>query len=156
MDQSKRIASPPTLNADTYWVHLLKDMVHSGEAAKIGPYAFAVYMVIKAHTNANGTAFPSVPTIAEKSGMSEPQVKRQLKILTETGFLTNLRPTNGTRNIYALREKIHIQGGGEGGCGILGLHTKQNGGHTHRIEEYPFDWQSRNNQHPHRKSANKP
>lgn len=114
MDQSKPAATPPILNADTYWVHLLKDMVHSGEAAKIGPYAFAVYMVIKAHTNASGTAFPSVPTIAEKSGMSETQVKRQLKILTEAGFLTNLRPTNGTKNIYALREKIHIQGGGEG------------------------------------------
>ena len=114
MSNANLKTTPPILNADAYWVHLLKDMVHSGEAAKIGPYAFAVYMVIKAHTNANGTAFPSVTTIAEKSGMSERQVKRQLQILTESGFLTNLRPSNGTRNIYALREKIHIQGGGEG------------------------------------------
>ena len=114
MNQPKPMAHPPILNADTYWVHLLKDMVHSGEAAKIGPYAFAVYMVIKAHTNANGTAFPSVPTIAEKSGMSEPQVKRQLKILTEAGFLTNLRPTNGTRNISPCVRKFTSKAAGRG------------------------------------------
>ena len=78
MNQPKPAASLPILNADTYWVHLLKDMIHSGEAAKIGPYALAVYVVIKAHVNMAGSSFPSVQTIAEKSGMSDRQVLRQL------------------------------------------------------------------------------
>lgn len=114
VDQSKPTASPPILNADIYWVHLLKDMIHSGEAAKIGPYALAVYVVIKAHVNMAGSSFPSVQTIAEKSGMSDRQVLRQLKILTEAGFLKNAREGKGSRNLYILREKVHIQGGGEG------------------------------------------
>lgn len=115
MSQSKPItANTPMLNADTYWVHLLKDMIHSGEAAKIGPYALAVYVVIKAHVNMAGSSFPSVQTIAEKSGMSDRQVLRQLKVLTEAGFLKNTREGKGSRNLYVLREKVHIQGGGEG------------------------------------------
>ena len=114
MNNSKKEITSTILNADTYWVHLLKDMIHSGEAAKIGPYALAVYVVIKAHVNMAGSSFPSVQTIAEKSGMSDRQVLRQLKILTEAGFLTNSREGKGSRNPYTLREKVHIQGGGEG------------------------------------------
>jgi hypothetical protein len=62
--------APPILNADTYWVHLLKDMVHSGEAAKIGPYALAVYVVIKAHANMAGSSLPSRPS--PKTGYERP------------------------------------------------------------------------------------
>lgn len=46
--------------------------------------------------------------------MSDRQVLRQLKTLTEAGFLTNSRAGKGSRNLYTLREKVHIQGGGEG------------------------------------------
>ena len=72
--------------AQTTWFHVLKSMIDNGDIAKLGPYATTVYLVIKAHTNfSTGLAFPSVDTIAEKSGVSEKQVKRCLITLEESG-----------------------------------------------------------------------
>ena len=68
--------------AETAWFHIFKTMIDNGDVARMGPYAVTVYLVIKSHTNfATGRAFPALETIAEKSGVSLAQVKRELKTL---------------------------------------------------------------------------
>jgi hypothetical protein len=71
-----------TLSAELTWFHVFKAMIDDGEVAKIGASAFTTYCVIKSHTNfATGVAFPSIETICKKSGISERQVKYDLKTL---------------------------------------------------------------------------
>ena len=97
----------PALAAEVQWFHLFKAMIENGDVAKMGPHAFTVYAVIKAHANFNtGQAFPALETIAEKSGMSLAQVKRELKTLEANGYLT--KEKRGRSNLYILREKIDI------------------------------------------------
>lgn len=93
--------------AQTQWFHVFKSMVDQGDIAKIGPHAFAVYAVIKAHTNYNsGMAWPGIELISEKSGVSPAQIKRELKVLEAAGYITKERC--GRSNRYTLREKIQV------------------------------------------------
>lgn len=107
------MAKPPApqselFQAQTTWFHVFKNMIDNGDVAKMGAYATTVYMVIKAHTNySTGLSFPAIETIAEKSGVSIPQVKRELKKLEEFGYITKVKI--GRNNNYTLREKVDIQ-----------------------------------------------
>lgn len=93
--------------AETTWFHVFKSMIESGDLAKMGPYAYTVYSVIKSYTNFNtGLAFPSVETIASKSAISEKQVKRSLIVLEEFGYIVKRKV--GRNNVYTLREKVEI------------------------------------------------
>lgn len=93
--------------AETTWFHVFKNMIDSGDLAAMGPHAFTVYCVIKSYTNfATGHAFPSLETVAEKSGVSLAQVKRELKSLEGLGYIG--REKQGRKNIYTLREKVAI------------------------------------------------
>ncbi|AOE87966.1 helix-turn-helix domain-containing protein [Pseudomonas sp. TCU-HL1] len=95
------------LEAQTQWFHVFKSMIDQGDVAKIGPHAFTVYAVIKAHTNySSGVAFPGIDLISEKSGVSPAQIKRELKVLEEAGYITRERV--GRSNRYTLREKIQV------------------------------------------------
>lgn len=96
------------LAANITWFRVFQDMIFNGEAAALGPYGFMVYCVIKAHASLNnGESFPGIPLIAKEGGMSVPQVKRQLDLLEEKGYLTRTKET-GRNNKYQLREKIAI------------------------------------------------
>lgn len=96
-----------TFAAEIQWFHLFKAMIQNGDVARMGPHAFTVYAVIKAHTNFNtGRAFPGLELITEKSGMSLAQVKRELKTLEACGYLT--KEKKGRSNVYTLREKVDI------------------------------------------------
>lgn len=93
--------------AETTWFHVFRDMIESGDVAKIGPHAVTVYLVIKAHTNfSTGRAFPAIETIVEKSGISERQVMRELRTLEEYGYITKRK--EGRKNVYTLREKVSL------------------------------------------------
>lgn len=93
--------------AETTWFHVFRSMIEGGDVARMGPIAFTVYAVIKAHTNfSTGRAFPAVDTIVEKSGISKSQVLRELKVLEEHGYITKEKV--GRNNIYTLREKVGI------------------------------------------------
>jgi DNA-binding transcriptional ArsR family regulator len=95
------------LEAQTQWFHVFKSMIDQGDVAKIGPHAFTVYAVIKAHTNySSGVAFPGIDLISEKSGVSPAQIKRELRVLEEAGYIT--REKVGRSNRYTLREKIQV------------------------------------------------
>ncbi len=95
------------LEAQTHWFHVFKSMIDQGDVAKIGPHAFTVYAVIKAHTNySSGLAFPGIDLIAAKSGVSPAQIKRELRVLEEAGYITKERV--GRSNRYTLREKVQV------------------------------------------------
>lgn len=93
--------------AETTWFHVFRDMIESGDVAKMGPHAVTVYLVIKAHTNfSTGRAFPALETLAEKSGISESQVKRSITKLEKLGYIG--KEKKGRSNIYTLREKVQV------------------------------------------------
>jgi len=93
--------------AETTWFHVFKAMIDNGDVAKMGPYAVTVYLVIKSYTNfATGLCFPSIDTIAEKSGISEKMVRNCLKVLVENKYIDKRRV--GRNNVYTLREKIDL------------------------------------------------
>lgn len=95
------------LCGDPYWFHMFRDMITSGDWAKLSASAAKVYPVIKCHSNhTSGKSFPTIETIAGLSGISESQVKRVLIELTELGYLTVNKV--GRKNTYILREKINI------------------------------------------------
>ncbi|WP_258154622.1 helix-turn-helix domain-containing protein [Pseudomonas sp. 17053703] len=91
----------------TQWFHVFRAMIDQGDIARMGPHAFAIYAVIKSHTNiTSGIAFPSIELISEKSGVSLAQVKRELRVLENAGYV--MRQRVGRSNRYTLRERIHI------------------------------------------------
>lgn len=113
MEQAGKLAADAAQNqgelfkAETTWFHVFRDMIENGDVAKMGPHAVTVYLVIKAHTNfSTGRAFPAVETIVEKSGISQRQVLRELKVLEEFGYIT--KEKKGRSNHYTLREKVSI------------------------------------------------
>ncbi|MHA6891409.1 helix-turn-helix domain-containing protein [Ralstonia pseudosolanacearum] len=70
------------LRAETTWFHIFRSMFSSRDAARMGPYAVTVYLVIKAHANFHtGNSFPSIELIADETGISRSQVIRVLKVL---------------------------------------------------------------------------
>jgi DNA-binding transcriptional ArsR family regulator len=108
MTDKPQAAQAELFSAETTWFHIFRTMIANGDVARMGPHAFTVYAVIKAHTNfSTGRAFPSIELIAEKSGISVAQIKRELKTLEEMGYVT--KEKDGRKNIYQLREKIEIQ-----------------------------------------------
>ncbi|MFA1026418.1 hypothetical protein ALP10_200214 [Pseudomonas syringae pv. helianthi] len=69
------------LKSNTYWFHISQAMVDH-EPAKLGPYANAVYCVIKSHCDLRtGPSIPSIPAIARKAGISPRQAMREIKRL---------------------------------------------------------------------------
>lgn len=93
--------------AETTWFHVFKDMIDSGDMAKIDGSAIKVYLVIKSHTNfATGRAFPGIDTICKDTGLSESQVMRCIKMLEQHGYIEKTK--TGRRNLYTLKEKVSI------------------------------------------------
>lgn len=96
------------LRAETTWFHVFRSMFSSGDAAKMGPHAVVVYLVIKAHANfRTGFASPSIDLISTMSGVSRSQVIRALETLEREGYIE--RTLAGRSNKYVLREKVLIR-----------------------------------------------
>ena len=95
------------LRAQTQWFHVFRAMIDQGDVARIGPHAFTVYAVIKAHANYySGTAHPGIERISEQSGVSLAQVKRALGVLETAGLITKTK--SGRSNHYTLHEKVQV------------------------------------------------
>jgi DNA-binding transcriptional MocR family regulator len=95
------------LSAVTTWFHVFNAMIEDGDMARMGPYAYVTYNVIKSHTNyATGSAFPGVDQIVRKAGISKSKVLDSLKVLQQMGYITIAR--RGRHNVYTLREQIAI------------------------------------------------
>lgn len=92
---------------DLLWFHVVRGLINKGEIAKIGAVAWAVYTVIKAHTNLNtGDAAPSVQRIAELVGCSHDTTQRALKVLVNRDLIQVAK--RGRQNIYSLTERFEI------------------------------------------------
>lgn len=97
----------PGLDAVTGWFHVFRALIESGDLARMGPHAFACYAVLKAHAgHTTGQAFPGVERIAELSGVSARQVKRELARLAELGYVVATK--RGRSNVYTLRERVEV------------------------------------------------
>ncbi len=95
------------LRAQTQWFHVFRAMIDQGDVARIGPHAFTVYAVIKAHANFDhGLSKPGIQRISEQSGVSQAQVKRALGVLEKAGFIAKKK--FGRSNQYMLREKVQV------------------------------------------------
>lgn len=95
----------PDIAVNTTWYIILRGMILNGIIAEIGEGAFAVYNVIKAHTDlGSGRSFPSRKTIAELIGKSEDTVDRYLQTLYQHKLLNCDK--SGRHNIYTINEKI--------------------------------------------------
>lgn len=98
-------------DANVYWFHIFQSMIESGDVAKMGPHATTVYLVIKASSNyKHGAAFPSIDTIVKRAGVSKRMVYKCLDTLVDHGYLSieKSRGNDKRRNIYRLREKVHL------------------------------------------------
>lgn len=94
--------------ADTSWFHVFRAMIHSGACARMGPHAFTVYSVIKAHVDfRTGESFPSIDRIVALSGVSRRQVMRALDTLEGAGYISRRR--QGNHNAYDLLERIPVR-----------------------------------------------
>lgn len=103
---TKKLSSS-IFKAETTWFHIFKAMIDNHELANMKGSTVKVYLVIKSHTNfATGIAFPALETIADKSGLSMAQIKRELRTLESKGYIT--RSKKGRHNEYTLREKVQI------------------------------------------------
>jgi len=97
------------LKVNGTWFHVLRSFSHDKEIAKIGTMALAVYIVIKGHTDFHtGSAFPSIPVIAEQIGVTDDTIRLALKQLVKHGWLTVGK--KGRSNLYSVVEKVHIDG----------------------------------------------
>ena len=74
----------------------MKQFIRSGIIKKLGTTPFAVYLVIQAHTDIQGVAFPSYQTIADIIGVSIRTVQRAVKKLEEEGLIQKQLIRKGT------------------------------------------------------------
>ncbi|HBP5658710.1 TPA: helix-turn-helix domain-containing protein [Pseudomonas aeruginosa] len=94
------------MKLDPHWFHVFKSMVDN-DLRTLGPYAFAVYCVIKSHCRLEtGLAEPGIETIAKKAGISARQVMRELKTLQEHGYVRKVRVRK--HNGYHLQERLSV------------------------------------------------
>jgi DNA-binding transcriptional regulator YhcF (GntR family) len=89
-----------------HWFHVVREMVQSGEIARVGTVPWAVYCVVKSHTGfETGNAFPSTARIADLVGVSHHTVFRALKKLVEAGLISADKK-RGRGSVYSVIEKI--------------------------------------------------
>lgn len=93
--------------ADAWWFSIFREMIDTGDAARMGGTAFLVYAVVKAYANySTGYSCPTVEKIAAKAGISIPQTERHLRSLMTLGYIR--RDRIGRKNSYSLVEKIQL------------------------------------------------
>lgn len=101
--------SEKTIKADTWWFHIFRSFISSGELAKIPASALKTYIALKSHTNiSSGIARISLKTLACETGSSRETVKRSISTLVQLGHIKSL-PSAGRVNSYKFFEHFDIQ-----------------------------------------------
>ena len=96
----------PEFGINTTWFHVLRGMILEGRIAELGVNAWAVYCVIKAHTDMKtGDAFPDRGRIADLIGVSHDTVDRALKQLIKQNIIEEVGKVGRTKK-YRLIEEI--------------------------------------------------
>jgi len=84
-------------------------MIDSGDVVNLGDGAVVTYLVIKGYVDfEKGISFPSLDTIAVKSGHSKKTVHNHIKKLIEYGYVRKL-DTHTKGNVYKLRERVPLE-----------------------------------------------
>lgn len=98
--------------ADVSWFHLFRSMIADGQIASLGTSTFAVYCVVKSHSNfETGSSFVSVLRIAELTGLSKRSVLSCLATLRKRDLLSSQKV--GRQNHYRIKENLPVVQGGE-------------------------------------------
>jgi hypothetical protein len=83
-------------------------MIYDDIADQLDPYEFVVYSVIKRFSGPDGTAYPSIKTIAERAKISQRKVCDVIKYLSTNGYLAieNRTKKHGgnNSNVYLFNE----------------------------------------------------
>lgn len=94
--------------ADASWFHIFKELIRNKTWAKLSASATKLYPVIKSFINhQSGSAFPSIDTLEEFSGLSRPSIIKALKELEVEGLL--IKSTNGRNSNYSVVEKFDVK-----------------------------------------------
>ena len=102
------ILSNGRYSADVSWFSLLRTTIASGDMARMKPYAFTVYCVIKSYANyATGDSYPSVETISNCAGISLEKCGQSIKQLEKMGYIKVEKI--GRNNHYKAVERVGIR-----------------------------------------------
>ena len=108
----KEQAQTELFKTDVSWFHVFKELIRSGTWAKLSSNSKSLYPVIKAFINhENGSAFPSLDTLQEYSGLARASVVKALKELEAEGLLIKTSGNRTTSNNYSVIEKFDVKDG---------------------------------------------
>ncbi|KGC59674.1 helix-turn-helix domain protein [Burkholderia pseudomallei MSHR7498] len=103
---------------DTTFGTYQRDLFESGLVAEIGPNAFAVWCLIKSHSDWNtGTCFPSFRRLMERTGLASATVQKAVACLEAAHLLRSER--RGQRRYYVARERLDVKLGDRTLCSIV-------------------------------------
>ena len=89
-----------------YWVHILHDFVLSGDAAAVGPYGMAVYMVLHTLADRNtGQIKVGLTRIAQLTGCSRSEAHKAIGMLVERGHAEKIAQSEKKRGQYRIKHK---------------------------------------------------
>jgi DNA-binding transcriptional MocR family regulator len=103
---------------DTTFGTYQRDLFESGLVAEIGPNAFAVWCLIKSHSDFNtGTCYPSFRRLMERTGLASATVQKAVACLEAAHLLRSER--KGQRRYYVARERLDVKLGDRALCSIV-------------------------------------
>lgn len=94
------------LDVNTLWVHVLRGT----PLDDMGMNGIAVYVMLKTYTTiGDGTAWPSISTLAKRLKTSPDTVERAIKNLLELKLITREKhPKNRRQNMYRFHEQLPL------------------------------------------------
>lgn len=96
-------------SADTRFVLLVTSLFSSGLAAKLGPSAVVVFLVLRSSANyQTGKVFLGQRLIAEQAGITTKTARTALATLEAHGLITRHQPHANARTIYTLTDRIPV------------------------------------------------
>lgn len=108
----KEQAQTELFKTDVSWFHIFKELIRNKTWARLSGSATKLYPVIKAHINhESGSAFPSIDTLQEYSGLARASVVKALKELEAEGLLVKTSGGRTTSNNYSVIEKFNVKDG---------------------------------------------
>jgi|GEM_PF-425619 len=96
--------------ADVSWFHIFKELIRNKTWARLSASATKLYPVIKSFvSHETGSAFPSLDTLQEYSGLARASVVKALKELEAEGLLVKTSGGRNSSNNYAIVEKFDVK-----------------------------------------------
>ena len=108
--EKKELAQQELFKTDMSWFHVFKELIRSGTWANLSSNSKSLYPVIKAFINhESGSAFPSLDTLQQYSGLARASVVKALKELEAEGLLVKTAGNRTTSNNYQVVEMFDVK-----------------------------------------------